>query len=155
MNTNNLNSSHSFGMFNQQHILVVLRDVAIIFPVFLIIFTWRGFIQACVAKIAGDKTAQEDGFLTLNPLAHINLYGFSIIMLAFFFLGGLLSNAIPRPILLMMLIMFGARWTMPIPINERRFKNYRMGGLLTSLSGPLANFLLAFFAIATMKIILQ
>ena len=51
--------STPFGMNSQQHFLAVLNDIAILFPVFLLIFTWRGFCQALAAKYMGDKTAED------------------------------------------------------------------------------------------------
>jgi Zn-dependent protease len=138
-----------------QQFLDVLNDIAIIFPVFLIIFTWRGFIQALIARLMGDKTAQQDGFLTLNPLAHVDLYGILIIMALFFVIGGFLGDTLPRAILLIILLIFGVRWTHPVPIDESQFRHYRLGGILTSLAGAISNFLLAFISIGLLKLCLQ
>ncbi len=147
--------SSGSSWIGKQQFLAVLNDLAILFPVFLLIFTWRGFVQALTAKIMGDRTAERDGFLTLNPLAHIDLYGFMIVMGVFFVLGGLFYNVMPRAVLLMILILFGVRWTIPVPINDSKFRSYRLGGIITTLSGPLANFLLAFIAIGLMRLCLS
>ncbi len=139
-------------MSRRQQFLDVLNDIAIIFPVFLIIFTWRGFVQALIARIMGDRTAQHDGQLTLNPLAHVDLTGLVVIMVVFFVLGGLLGDMLPRALLLIVLIVLGVRWTHPVTIDDRQFKHHRLGGIMTSLSGSLANFLLAFMGAGLMRL---
>lgn len=139
-------------MSKKQQFLDVLNDIAIIFPVFLIIFTWRGFVQALMARLMGDRTAQQDGQLTLNPLAHVDLTGLVVIMVVFFVLGGLLGDTLPRALLLIVLIVLGVRWTHPVTIDDRQFKHHRLGGIMTSLSGSLANFLLAFMGAGLMRL---
>lgn len=144
-----------FSGFKQQQFLSILNDIAILFPVFLIIFTWRGFFKALVAKMMGDDTAERDGFLTLNPLAHIDLFGILTVIGVFFVLGGLFSSLIPRAVLLIILIMLGVRWTISVPIDDSKFKNYRLGGICTTLAGPVSNMLLAFFATGLLKLVLS
>jgi Zn-dependent protease len=81
-----------------------------------------------LAYKSGDPTAKNMGRLTLNPLAHIDLFG-SIIL----------------PLVLLLLnsgILFG--YAKPVPINPAYFKNYRKGIRYTSLAGPAANLVLAF-----------
>jgi len=146
-------TSQTFVAGNQA--LAALSEVAVLLPVFLLIFTWRGFSQACVAKWMGDTTAEEEGFLTLNPVAHVDVMGLLLILGVFFIIAGFLSGAIPRTVLLMILIMTGVRWTIPIPIDDRRFKRFRLGGVLTTLAGPFGNFLLAFMAVGLLKLSLQ
>lgn len=137
------------------HMLAALNEVAVLLPVFLLIFTWRGFAQALSAKLMGDTSPEEDGFLTLNPLAHIDLVGLLTILAAFFAVTAFLSGAVPSTVLLMMLIMLGVRWTYPVQVDDTRFTNYRLGGVVTSLTGPFSNFLLAFLAVGAMKLVLQ
>lgn len=141
-----------FNVFKQQQLFSVLSDLAILLPVFLIIFTWRGFIKALVAKLVGDDTAQRQGFLTLNPLAHIDFLGMLLLMGVFFVMGGLFYNLIPRTILLVILIMLGVRFSIPVPIDEGNFKHHRMAGILTSLSGPIGMFTLAFISTGLLRL---
>lgn len=78
------------------------------------------FAHGYIANKLGDDTAYYQGRLTLNPLAHLDLWG----TLSMIFLG------------------FG--WAKPVPVNPRRFKcNMRLGMALTALAGPLSNILLA------------
>lgn len=144
-----------FNGFQQQQLFSVLNNIAIIFPVFLIIFTWRGFFQALIAKLMGDDTAQQDGFLTLNPLVHVDLFGILAMIGIFFVLGGLFSSVLPWSVLLIIILVLGVRWTIPVPIDESKFKNYRLGGICTALSGSTANFVLAFFGVALLKVFLS
>ncbi|MDD3818717.1 MAG: site-2 protease family protein [Actinomycetota bacterium] len=81
-----------------------------------------------LAYKSGDPTAKNMGRLTLNPIAHIDLFG-SIILPFILLLFG--SN-----------ILFG--YAKPVPINTAYFKNYRKGIRYTSLAGPAANLIFAF-----------
>jgi Zn-dependent protease len=135
------------------HILTLISDIAVLFPVFLLVFTFRGFFQALIAKCFGDDTAQREGFLTGNPLAHVDIFGLSIILVVFFFLGSLVPGSYSRQYLFLLLIMFGIRWSIPVPFDDQNFKHYRLGGILTSLAGPFANFLLAFLGVVAIKIL--
>ncbi len=155
MDANTMFSFSPGSLSAQSQLLAALSEVVILLPVFLILFTWRGFIQALFAKLVGDTTGEEDGFLTLNPLAHIDLIGFMIILGAFFIIAGFFSSAIPRTVLLIMLVMMGVRWTYPVHIDDSRFKNYRLGGVVTTLAGAFSNFLLAFVSVGMLKLLLQ
>jgi len=142
------------GWGKTQHLLSVMNDIAILLPVFLIVFTWRGFIQAAMARLMGDRTAKDSGFLTLNPIAHIDVFGLLIIMAVFFFLGGLFHDVLPRSALFILLIILGVRWTHPVPIEDSQFTSYRLGGIVTALSGPIANIILAFMATGVLRLVL-
>lgn len=75
-----------------------------------------------MAKALGDDTAERAGRLTLNPMAHLNLYG----------------------ALLMFLIGFG--WAEPVPVSPVRFRNQkrRQGYMaLVAFAGPLSNLIMA------------
>lgn len=139
--------------FLSNQALAALNEVAILLPVFLLIFTCRGFFQALIAKLMGDKTPEQDGFISLNPLVHIDFIGILVILGCFFVISGFFSSAVPRTVLLIILIMTGIRWTIPVRIDDRKFTNYRLGGILTSLAGALGNFLLAFVGMGVLKLV--
>jgi Zn-dependent protease len=86
----------------------------------LIAITIHEFMHGFVADFLGDPTARYQGRLSLNPAKHLDPFG----------------------TLLLLLVGFG--WGKPVPINPSNFKNPRLGELLTSLSGPLSNFVMAF-----------
>ena len=123
-------------------LLSLIRDIAILFPTFLIVFTFRGFFKALVAKMCGDNTAQASGFLTLNPLAHIDVFGLLAWIVILYFIGGILFGGMPQGIMLLFLVAMGIRWTYMPPFDERNFRYVKTGIILTILAGPFGNFLL-------------
>ncbi|OGD28362.1 MAG: hypothetical protein A2Y56_11645 [Candidatus Aminicenantes bacterium RBG_13_63_10] len=74
----------------------------------------------------GDLTAYSMGRVTLNPLAHIDLFG-TIIM----------------PVMLVLLRMPAFGWAKPVPVNSFNLKNPRRDNLWISFAGPAANLLAA------------
>lgn len=124
--------------------MLVLRNIAILFPAFLFIFTFRGFSRAIMARWMGDNTAYQEGFVTLNPLAHVDVFGLSLLFLFIFILDLILGGHIPFHMLYFLVIFLGVRWTYPVPYELRNFRNLRRGAILTILSGSLGCFLLAF-----------
>ncbi|MBI3986428.1 MAG: site-2 protease family protein [Lentisphaerae bacterium] len=80
-----------------------------------------------VAYKLGDPTAKRAHRLTLNPLAHIDLFG-SIILPLFL----VLSHS---------QVLFG--WAKPVPFNPAYFKEPRKGIMLVGAAGPATNFALA------------
>src|SRR5271169_5915673 len=133
--------------------LSLLNKIALLFPAFLCVFTFRGFFQAFIASLMGDRTAREDGYLSLNPLIHVDIFGIIVTMAIFFMLGWAFQGIIPYGMLLLVLITFGIRWTYPIPIDETNFKHYRLGGILTSFSGSLGTCLLALIFLYIIRIL--
>ncbi len=144
----------SFDTAASHHIFSLLNDLAILLPVFLAVFTIRGFTQALFARWMGDRTAQRQGFLTLNPLAHVDLPGILITLLVMFGLGVIFVNQIPRMLLFIMIILLGVRWSYQVPIDDTEFRHYRLGGFLTTMAGPIGNFLCAFISFPILKLIL-
>lgn len=78
--------------------------------------------HALSAKRFGDRTAEQQGRLTLNPIAHID------------------------PIGLLMIVIVGFGWAKPVPTNPRYF-NSPWATLVIAAAGPAANLILAFLAI--------
>lgn len=79
----------------------------------------------------GDDTAYYAGRLTLNPIAHIDLFG-TILMPILLYIGS--QGA----------FTFGA--AKPVPVNPQRFRRditMRSGMSLVAAAGPLSNILLA------------
>ena len=95
--------------------------------------TFHEFAHGWMARKLGDKTAESQGRLTLNPKDHIDLFG---------------TLLVPAVLILMKSpVVFG--WAKPVPINPLYFKNPRKGMMWSALGGPLINLLLAgMFAIA-------
>lgn len=84
----------------------------------LICITLHELSHGYVAYRLGDTTAKERGRLTLNPLKHIDIAGF------------------------IMMLVFHFGWAKPVPVNMYRFKNPKRGMAITALAGPVSNFLI-------------
>lgn len=137
-----------------EHFFAALNDAFILLPALLLIFTWRGFIQATTARLMGDRSAADEGFMSLNPLAHVDFTGLMIILGGFVVAGTFMPN-IPRILIMLVLVMLGVRWTYPVVFDDGQFKHYRLGGIITSLSGPLAHFVLGAIVIIAAPFILN
>jgi Zn-dependent protease len=86
------------------------------------------YAHGWMAERLGDPTARYAGRLTVNPLAHIDLWGTIIMPLMLFFgTGG----------------RFMFAYAKPVPYNPYNLKNQRWGPVLVSIAGPLSNLLLA------------
>lgn len=85
--------------------------------------------HAWVAEKMGDDTGRQQGRITLNPFAHLTLWGS----------------------LMMVLVGFG--WGKPVSVDPRNFKNPKKGMVLTSLAGPASNFIMAFLAMIAYKVL--
>ena len=139
---------------NNFHIYAFIKQVAILFPTFVLLFTVRGFFQAWAAYFSGDDTAHEEGFLTLNPLAHVDVLG-ALIFAAFF--GGMQYAAASGSSILVWLffalILFtGVRPYYPVPIDSSYFRWPRLGVVITTLSGTVSYLLLTLMSMYTLLI---
>jgi Zn-dependent protease len=80
---------------------------------------WAAFEQ-------GDTTAEKAGRLTLNPLAHLDLWG-SFLM----------------PVLLFLSTGFIFGYAKPVPYNPFALRDRRFGAAKVALAGPAANLAMA------------
>lgn len=77
------------------------------------------FAHAKTADYLGDPTPQLQGRVTLNPKAHIDLYG------------------------LLLLLVAGFGWGKPVQFDPFNLKHQRRDAAIISLAGPISNVLLA------------
>jgi len=90
------------------------------------------YAHGVAALAQGDRTAQDAGRLTLNPIKHLDLFG---------------SIIVPAVLIITKVPIFFA-WAKPVPINPYNFKDVKYGEFKVAAAGPLSNFILAiFFAI--------
>lgn len=75
--------------------------------------------HAYIAQLCGDSTSREQGRVSLNPLRHIDLLGF------------------------IMLIVAGFGWARPVQFNELNLRNPRADVIKIAVAGPISNALLA------------
>jgi Zn-dependent protease len=86
-------------------------------PVILFSLTVHEFFHAWTAYRFGDSTAARLGRLTLNPLAHLDLFGTVVMVLSGFRFG----------------------WAKPVPVNPMNLRNPRVADIWISAAGPLSN----------------
>ncbi len=115
-----------------------LEHVDIFFQimVFLFAISVHESAHAWMANRCGDPTARLLGRITLNPLKHIDLIG-TVVLPLFAMIAGL-------PV-------FG--WAKPTPVNPLNFKNHVRDDILTSVVGPISNFVLALGAVLILALI--
>ena len=88
-------------------------------PVILLSLTVHEYFHGWTANKLGDPTAKMQGRLTLNPIAHLDIFG----------------------TILMFIVGFG--WAKPVPINPRYFKDPKKDTILVAVAGPLSNLAMA------------
>lgn len=91
--------------------------------------TVHEFAHAWAASWQGDNTAKMMGRLTLNPLAHLDVFGTLFLLIA------------------------GFGWGKPVPINSLNFRNKKLGENIVSLAGIFTNLLSVIIFSIVFKII--
>ncbi len=94
----------------------------------MVVHEWA---HARIAYALGDYTPKLDGRLTLNPAAHVDLFG----------------------LLMLFLVHFG--WAKPVRINANNFANPRRDDILVSLAGPMSNLLTAFLTLIVWIVLIK
>jgi len=94
--------------------------------------------HGAVALLFGDDTAKRAGRLTLNPVAHVDVFGTIIL---------------PAILILTAGSAFG--YAKPVPVSPRRMRSPRNHALLTSLAGPGTNIVLALVMVALLRTVLS
>ncbi len=106
----------------------MLVSFAASFCLLILAMSVHEFAHGWTAYKLGDTTAKDSGRLTLNPLAHIDIFWTLILPLVLF-----ISSA-GR-------FLFGA--AKPVPINYWALRNPKRDIILIGVSGPIANFIFA------------
>lgn len=114
-----------------EHVFILFQIV-----VFLFAISVHESAHAWMASRRGDPTARMLGRISLNPIRHIDPVG---------------TIVLPAIALLTHLPMFG--WAKPVPVNPLNFKNHVLDDILTSVAGPLSNFMLATSSVFAMALI--
>lgn len=101
-----------------------LKELCMLLPAVLMALVLHEMAHGWAAYLLGDRTAKEQGRLSLDPLKHLDLIGTVCMLLG------------------------GVGWARPVPIDPRRFRirNQKLGMTITAIAGPLCNFLQAFLA---------
>ncbi len=101
-----------------------IRTIIIAAPVIVFSLTVHEYFHAWMAYKFGDSTAKDMGRLTLNPLAHLDLYGTLVMVMSQFRFG----------------------WAKPVPVNPYNLRNPRRDDFWISAAGPFSNLGLALIA---------
>ena len=99
-------------------------DASVIYriPALLFTITVHEYAHGAMSSSLGDPAPEEDGRLTMNPLAHLDLIGS------------------------LMLLLVGFGWAKPVRIDPRYYTDPRTGMLKVACAGPGSNLLVAFLA---------
>src|SRR4029077_7792825 len=106
---------------NLSHVEIVFQLISFLFAISV-----HESAHAWMANRCGDPTARMLGRITLNPIKHIDP------------VGTLLMPAIAAFTHIPML-----GWAKPTPVDPRNFKNPVADDILTSVAGPVSNFIVA------------
>ena len=107
-----------------------IQDLLLIVPVLLFSVIAHEYAHGYAALKQGDDTALMLGRLTWNPIKHID--PFMTVLLP------LMLALVHGPIL------GGAK---PVPVNPRKYRNFKRGDIIVSLAGVFTNLLLAIGAV--------
>lgn len=92
-------------------------------PAFVAALTLHEFAHAWTAHKLGDDTAERQGRLTIDPLAHLDPLGTLIIVVAIWFNAPLIG------------------WAKPVPFNPRNLRHPQRDSILIAIAGPISNIL--------------
>jgi Zn-dependent protease len=105
-----------------------LLPIIIVVAIMLLVgFPVHEFSHALAAYRLGDGTAKLFGRLTLNPIAHFDPIGGTLLALSFIASAG----------------SFGFGWAKPTPVNPMNLEGGRRGEAIVAAAGPLSNLVLA------------
>ena len=115
-----------------------IREIAVWALPVLIAIIFHEVAHGWVAYRLGDPTAARMGRLTLNPIAHIDLFGTILLPLL------LIVSRSP--------FLFG--YAKPVPVNFHNLRNPKRDMIWVALAGPVTNLLLALGCVFVLKFML-
>jgi Zn-dependent protease len=120
---------------------VQIGDLIFYFIAFILSLSVHESAHALTSYWFGDDTGHLQGRISLNPMAHIDLFGTILIPLM-----GFLSATQGLPPLI--------GWAKPVETNPLRWRNKDLANISVSAAGPISNFLLALTVFIVMKIMI-
>lgn len=100
-----------------------LPTLIALIPAMLIGLAFHEYAHAWVADYLGDPTPRSQGRLTINPLAHLDIFG------------------------TIMILLYKFGWAKPVQINPYNFRgNPLRARMFVSLAGPAMNLTIAFLS---------
>ena len=104
-----------------------IEVLIILLPILVFSLCFHELSHGYIAYKLGDPTAERNGRLTLNPLAHLD------------------------PVGSLMILFVGFGWAKPVPVNPVNFRNPRVDMMKVAFAGPASNLLLAFIGGTLMR----
>lgn len=101
-------------------------SIILALPVLLLAIVVHEVSHGYIAYRFGDSTAKRAGRLTLNPIAHIDLFGTILLPALLIF--------VHSPIL------FG--WAKPVPVNFNALRKPKRDSIFVAIAGPASNILM-------------
>lgn len=98
-------------------IITIISIIITAAILFLVCMPTHEFAHAYAAYKLGDPTAKYQGRLTLNPLKHLDIFGFA------------------------MMLLLGFGYAKPVPVNMLYLKNRKRDMAIIAVAGPLMNFM--------------
>lgn len=105
-----------------------LRPLLLGYPMLLLALSFHECAHAWASDRYGDPTARYLGRITLNPIAHIDIFGTVLFPIIAFLTGVPLLG-----------------WAKPVPVNPRHLQRPARDNVFISLAGPFSNLLLGLF----------
>lgn len=116
------------SLFQELNIDFLISTLQRLFAVILCL-TVHETAHGFAAYLLGDRTAKQEGRLSLNPLRHVDLVGLALLFTA------------------------GFGWAKPVPVDPRHFRDPKKGMAVTALAGPVSNFILSILLLLLCKVI--
>lgn len=104
-----------------QHVIILFQLIAFLFAISV-----HESAHAWMANRQGDPTARMLGRISLNPIKHIDPIGTVLL-----------------PLIAMLTHFPVIGWAKPTPVDPLNFKNPVRDDILTSVAGPVSNFIVA------------
>jgi Zn-dependent protease len=117
-----------------QHIDIL--DIVFQLIAFLFAISVHESAHAWMANLRGDPTARMLGRVSLNPIRHVDPIG---------------TLLLPAVAMFTHLPVLG--WAKPTPVDPRNFKNPVLDDILTSIVGPISNFVVATGAVLILAVV--
>ncbi|SPF36401.1 Peptidase M50 [Candidatus Sulfotelmatobacter kueseliae] len=114
-----------------QHVDILFQLIAFLFAISI-----HESAHAWMANRRGDPTARMLGRISLNPIKHIDPVGTVLL-----------------PLIAMLTHLPVIGWAKPTPVDPRNFKNPVLDDILTSVAGPVSNFIVATVATILLALI--
>jgi len=103
----------------------------ILIPVIIFALSFHEYSHGWMAHRYGDPTAKLAGRLTLNPMAHLDVFG----SIALYLMG------------------FG--WAKPVPVNPQYLANPKRDMMWIALAGPVSNLIIALISGILLSVLLR